>query len=331
MAFDLTKKERLAKATAQKMGGPGYVFTPEEKTFNVYPEGLGGPAYEYWPTETGGKADLRSISIYGGMIDKAQEAMATPSGVNYGSSLWAKQEKEHYWKRKYNDLRQEWSFADDKVEASGLSPDRQRILMAENYAEYQSNVQKIRNEIMDTERKLKQINEAEGSTIDERTASNARIKLLSENMPTIPVERKGTTGTPFSPDALKDTLDFMLGRLDRASSWRPGAYNLTGDEALSIIRKYIPEVGWQFQNTSRKVQIFTTLDRKLREDKEVEWTDSESRKLAEELGLLPKSPLPIEGKNMIRVQSPTGEVFNVSEKEWSKKKEEALNEGWSIL
>lgn len=62
---DYTQLETVATEHARRVGSPGFIATPGERTYNIYPEGLGGRVEEYWPTQTGGQPDLRSISIYG--------------------------------------------------------------------------------------------------------------------------------------------------------------------------------------------------------------------------------------------------------------------------
>ncbi len=286
----------------------------------VWPEGIKHLGGKLWEVP----------SAYGMGLAQAQTRGAISITPEYGSSKWAEQEKEYLWQSEYDRLRQEWSAADDRVIKSGLPDWRKQVIAAENFSEFKLNSQKVKSKVYDIERKLEQINNA--TNLDERTKSNARINLLTQSMPRIPqLTSAQKPGAPTAITTLEKDIDWMVGRLEDASSWRPGAYNLSGVEAISMLKKYIPEAGWFAKNTTQKIQIFSVLDRVLRKHKEIEWTDKESKQFAEELGLLPKLAEIPPMENMVRIQSPTGEIMDVSSDEWESKQKEAESEGWRVM
>lgn len=105
------------------------------------------------------------------------------------------------------------------------------------------------------------------------------------------------TGAPLTVDTMALDVDKMVNAIeDVGSRWRKGPIWTKKEEAIDTIAKRMPEFGWQGRNITQKIQLFTTLDRKLKENKKIEWGENESKSLAEMLGLLsPKQK--VSGKN----------------------------------
>lgn len=139
---------------------------------------------------------------------------------------------------------------------------------------------------------VKKIDETDylGEDTKERLKLQAYLKLHEVSVTDRALQpAQAKMGAPMAVSTLENEVRTVMNQISGASSYRHRiGFNISKEETMNFLEKRLIEFGWPNRNRAQKTQLFTTLDRQLKEDRQIEWTDNESEGLSELLGLIPR-------------------------------------------
>lgn len=249
------------------------------------------PVYEYYPTETAGRPDLRSITIYGQPMEPEPDIEDLPQQDYELGRLTIKRQ-----------------FTDDMKIANGyrdIDPQTYEGLAAEAGMTMQSRLAKLQMNLDRTEMAFKQIrqnpNFSPGEQFEGKTKfydANPVWKTPRIRRPATPEMVEERRGAPLAVSSITDMAKRAVDVIREAETWY--GRNPSREEVISRLKESADIGGWRDRNPATKDALLAALDAELKVTEEVEdtWDEEMKNEIAEYIGMPPTEPIirPIIGR-----------------------------------